>query len=177
MGLQDGYRMVPVYLSERIAAEVPGFYAYLPKSNDDVSWQPRTGPSEPALRLRRAVQERVDRHCPPGMSPPTAQIVWVKEPPEEMWDEDTRHPGWGPVPDERPFEAIAVPDWLGRYTLLAAVEGTERVLPVYLLAEYVLAPECYALKGLPQLPLSAQTVAEAYGGPVSAGVSDDDIPF
>ena len=74
IGIGDGYRMVPVYLEERDRAEVPRFYAHLPKKDDEHTWQPRTGPSEEALRLRRAVQERLELHAPPGGPVPDAEI-------------------------------------------------------------------------------------------------------
>lgn len=53
IGIADNYRMVPVYLDERIPAEVSRFYAHLPKKSGKHSLRARTGPSEEALLLRR----------------------------------------------------------------------------------------------------------------------------
>jgi hypothetical protein len=185
MGLADGYRMVPVYLSERIGAEAPGFYAYLPKDDDDVSWQPRTGPSEVALWWRRHVWSEIEEYKPPGTTAPTAEIVWMREPPEEMLDEDNvyeyDHEGYRDRVEMQPFEAIAVPGWLGKYTLLAAVYSPEFPPPDYIKREFVLRPKDYELNSLPDpanrsgdMPLDTGDFESA---PVTGGLSDDDIPF
>jgi hypothetical protein len=191
MGIEDGYRMIPVYLTERIALEIPGFYAYLPKQRDGVSWQPRTGPSQAALTWRRAVQEQIDDHCPPGMTSPTAEIVWMKAPPEEMCDTSSGA-YWVVDPDGEyqrrrvPFESIVVPEWLGRYTLIAGLISEAFTVPDYLLLKHVLHPDEYLLKGLPQPPEGGATIPDCDipidtgdfdSAPISPGVADDDIPF
>jgi hypothetical protein len=186
MGLADGYRMVPVYLEERIGSEAPGFYAYLPKDDDDVAWQPRTGPSEVALRWRRAAQTEIEDHCPPGMPAPTAEIVWMREPPEAMCDPEHLYEwdreGYRERVEMQPFEAIAVPGWLGRYTLLAAVWSRDFLPPAYVSPKFALRPKDYALRSLPEppdgrlddIPIDTGDFASA---PVSPGPVDDDIPF
>src|ERR1035438_5485077 len=123
IGIEDGYRMIPQYLLERINAEVPGFYAHLPRDNDDVSWQERTAPSIAALRLRRAVQERLERWCPEKMDPPDAQIVWMKSPPIGMREKPEDEDEW--YHEDPAFEAIIARNWLGRYTLVAAVHNLQ----------------------------------------------------
>jgi hypothetical protein len=188
MGVEDGYRMIPVYLNERIAAEVPGFYAHLPKKDDAHTWQPRTGPSEEALRLRRAVQERLDLHKPSGALAAVAEIGWMKNPPlalcderycyvRDEWDNDTDE-----IKDS-PFEIIAVREWLGRYSLMAAVYTVaDEQPPDYLLLKYVLDPLEYGLEGMP-LPPSGTSIAanpdvnDFRPAPIASGGGDDDIPF
>jgi hypothetical protein len=188
MGVADGYRMIPVYLAERIAAEVPGFYAHLPQKDDKHTWQPRTGPSEEALRLRRAVQERLSMHKPPGAPAPVAEIGWMRNPPLAICDE--RHcfvyDEWGDKTGEvkdSPFEIIAVKEWLGRYSLMAAVytEADDQP-PDYLLLKHVLNPHEYELDGMP-LPPSGTSIAanpdvnDFRPAPIASGAGDDDIPF
>jgi hypothetical protein len=189
MGIEDGYRMIPVYLTERIAAEAPGFYAYARENRDGVSWQTRTGPTEPALRWRRVIQEALDSHCPPGMPSAKAEIVWMKTPPIEMCDDGLaweRDYDGDPVHRlEVPFEAIAVPNWLGRYTLLAGVISDEYTVPDYLQLQHVLHPDDYDVDGLPappartgclgrlQIPIDASDFRPSAG----SGAADDDIPF
>jgi hypothetical protein len=187
MGLADGYRMVPVYLQERIGSEAPGFYAYLPKDNDDVSWQPRTGPSESALVWRRAIEAEIVEHCPPGMPAPAVEIVWMKEPPEEMLDESELYyessPGYMERVEVVPFEAIAVPGWLGRYTLIAGVYSEDATVAprTYIRREFVLVPKKYELRSVPEPPLPESDIPIDTGdfetAPVRPGAADDDIPF
>jgi hypothetical protein len=183
IGIADGYRMIPVYLDERLAADVPGFYAHLTKKDDKHTWQPRTGPSEEALRLRRAVQDRLNRHAPPGTEPPSAEIGWIKMPPLQMCDEAHAYDEdeWGHREDEikgTPFEIIVVKEWLGRYTLMAAVytEADEQP-PDYLLLKYVLDPHAYELEGMPSPPAGKSIAAVGDFQPVARGTGDDDIPF
>jgi hypothetical protein len=183
LGIEDGYRMIPIYLSERIAAEVPGFYAHLPKKDDGHTWQPRTGPSEEALRLRRAVQQRLNIHKPPGASAAIAEIGWIKCPPPQMCDERYSYDDheWSePTLKETPFEVIAVKEWLGRYSLIAAVytEADEQP-PDYLLLKYVIDPPTYGLTDMPVPPDGdsiADNAAKTFTAPVVVR-GDDDIPF
>jgi len=187
MGVEDGYRMIPVYLTERIASEVPGFYAYLPKDRDGVNWQPRTGPTQAALHWRRAVQAKVDEHCPPGMPPTTAEIVWMRNPPEEMCDTDDSS-YWRQVGEalfdrnQVPFEAIVVPEWLGRYTLIAGVISEDFTVPDYFLLQYVLDRTEYHVDGVPEKS-HGRTLSDVpidtgdFEPVVSPGAADDDIPF
>lgn len=176
MGISGGYRMVPVYLQERIASEVPGFFAHLPKDKDGVTWQPRTGPSEEALRLRRAVQGRLSATGQEGRPAPHAEIGWVKNPPQGMCDNDYRwfvdfEGEWELRRD--PFEIIAVRDWLGRYVLFGAVWTTaEEQPPEYVLCRHMLRPSEYGIQGLPEPPTYEHSVARN-----KASGSDDDIPF
>lgn len=184
IGINDGYRMIPVYLQERISAEVPGFYAHLPKKNDKHTWQPRTGPSVEALRLRRAVQEHLERHAPPGGPVPEAEVGWMKNPPLAMCDE--RHAydfdEWGNPDDkikECAFEIVAVRNWLGRYTLMAGVyTETDDQPPDFLLLKYVLNPNDYDLEDI-LLPPHGDSIAEnsTQRGFPRALAGDDDIPF
>lgn len=182
IGINDGYRMIPVYLQERITAEVPGFYAHLPKKDDKHTWQPRTGPSEEALRLRRAVQERLERHAPPGGPVPVAEIGWMKNPPVAICDERHAydHDDWGNRDDEIrecAFEIIGVKGWLGRYTLIAGVyTQAEDQPPDFLLLKYVLNPTDYELEDMP-LPPGGDSIAQNRKSFAPASASDDDIPF
>ena len=179
MGIEDGYRMVPVYLTERIEQEAPDFYAYLPQNRDGVTWQPRTGPTRAALTWRRAIQAALDEHCPPGMASAQAEIVWMKAPPMEMCNQDTvyeeRYDG-EMFHREIPFEAIIVPKWLGRYTLIAGLISEEYTVPDYVLLKYVLHPDGYLLKGLPKPPEGGATIPDC-DIPIGSGLADDDIPF
>lgn len=131
LGLEDGYRMIGVYLAERLAVEAPGFFAWLPDGS--VRWHDRSGPTESALMLRRAVQSRL---CDAG-SEAQAQIVWVKDAPDGMWGEED----WG----NETFEGVVVPGWLNRYTLIGAVTTDEVPVPWPLRTEYVLDPAAYDL--------------------------------
>jgi hypothetical protein len=183
MGVTDGYRMIPVYLNERIAAEVPGFYAHLPTHEDKHTWQPRTGPSEEALRLRRTVQERLNMHKPPGAPAAVAGIGWIKNPPPQMCDERYAYDNdeWGNPEDEikgTPFEIIAVKEWLGRYTLMAAVyTKADEQPPDYLLLKHVLDPRLYELEEMPLPPDGKSIAANAEFSPFPPSGGDDDIPF
>lgn len=185
LGVNDGYRMMPVYLNERIEREAPGFFAHLPKDGEPKLWQPRTGPSEEALRLRRAVQEQMNkRHFHSG-PPPKVEIGWMKSPPDALFDTETRtiYDRYGDAQlHEDPFEVIVIPDWLGRYALIAAVwTPAEEQPPDYILLKHVLRPEDYGLDDLAAPPRIGKTVADgrswapAVGG--SSATGDDDIPF
>jgi len=181
LGISDGYRMVPVYLQERLTAEAPGFYAHLPKKDDAHVWQPRTGPSEEALRLRRAVQDRLESHAPPGGSVPVAEIGWMKNPPPAMCDEDYafENDDWGNRTDEIKecaFEIIGVKSWLGRYTLIAGVfTEAEGQPPDFLLLKYVLNPTDYELDDLPMWVAEVSLARTQHRALTSS--LDDDIPF
>lgn len=185
VGIADGYRMVPVYLNERITREVPGFYAYLPRQGEKGRYQPRTGPSAPALQLRRAVQQRLAQYTQEGETTPTASIVWMKDPPNEMCDMDQRNvrDTFGNVVGHytEPFEAIVVEDWLGRYTLMAASVCEEVVPPAYVVDQYLLKGTDYGLEGL---PVRTDEDLGDFGGFAPARpriyvstAADDDIPF
>lgn len=180
LGVDDGYRMMPVYLNERIAREAPGFYAHLPKAGEPKLWQPRTGPSEEALLLRRAVQRRMSSNQLHGEQPPKVEIGWMKAPPDAMYDLQ-RRTGWDDDGDpflyDDPFEVIVVPDWLGRYALLAAVwTPDEEQPPGYIKRNHVLVPSEYELPDLAAPPLGGDTIGE--GIELSTfKPRDDDIPF
>lgn len=183
LGVDDGYRMMPVYLSERIALEAPRFFAHLPKDGEPKLWQPRTGPSEEALRLRRAVQERMNVGQFPGRPTPKVEIGWVKSPPEALYDREARRI-YDPYDEDRlrddAFEVIVVPDWLGRYALIGAVWTlAEEQPPGYIHLKFVLRPKDYGLDDLPAPPPMGTTVAEGIEIAARAArpTSDDDIPF
>jgi hypothetical protein len=184
LGVNDGYRMMPVYLNERIAKEAPGFFAHLPKDGEPKLWQPRTGPSEEALRLRRAVQERMDKGHFHSGPPPKVEIGWMKAPPDALFDTETRTEYTdyrNPSLREDPFEVIVIPDWLGRYALIAAVwTPAEEQPPDYIVMKHVLRPEDYGLADLASPPRHGRLVRDAleFVPPVGGGsTGDDDIPF
>lgn len=172
--------MVPVYLQERISAEMPRFYAHLPRKDDGQIWQPRTGPSEAALRLRRAVQDRLAQYTLPGVAVPLAEIGWMKKPPVAMCDEQHAYDddAWGNRKEDIKdcaFEIIGVRKWLERYTLIASVyTDAANQPPDFLLLKYVLDPADYGLTDLP-CPPNGKSLAENRL-PLSLG-GDDDIPF
>jgi len=147
LGLQDGYRMNARYLAERLAAEAPGMYA-MPASVAQDGWAHKAGsPSESALRLRRRVAAAMKRNAPPNLDgKPEAEIVIVKKPPHEIYLADAgaetssgvigaglpRRDGWpwlvrlGGEPEglgPKPFEAVVVKHWLGKYHLIGAVRS------------------------------------------------------
>lgn len=180
MGLEDGYRMIAVYLRERLDEELPGFYAWLPKENEPTVWQARTGPTAEALAMRRAVQDKLAEHTPEGIEVSEARIGWVKNVPDAICDAGRRtvYDSWGDGETRNDsFEVIVVPDWMGRYALIAAVDSPEVPAPDYVLNEYVLQPDRY---GLPAPPVRRQSVpvdiSDFAAVPPSAS-SDDDIPF
>lgn len=179
LGIDDGYRMMPVYLNERLGREAPGFYAHLPKDFEK-PWQPRTGPSEEALRLRRAVEERLRTASPYMGPPPKVEIGWVKDPPLKMLDERFAYEedDWGDRGARKsvPFEAIVVPDYLGRYVLIAGVwTDKEHQPPDFLLNKYILDSRDYGLGDL-SYPPGGESVAHNKVLP-SFEAPDDDIPF
>jgi len=145
LGIEDGYRMNSRYLTERIAAEAPGMYA-MPASASREDWASKaSSPSGEALRLRRRIAAAMSRNAPPNLDgQPQAEIVSVKKPPHEIYYTDSgvetedgivgeglpSRAGWpwhvtfenevkglGP----KPFEAVVVKHWLGRFHLIGAV--------------------------------------------------------
>lgn len=145
LGIEDGYRMNSRYLAERIAAEAPGMYA-LPASAASDAWASKAAsPSEEALRLRRRVAAAMTRNAPPNLDgQPDAEIVVVKKPPHEIYIADPGmeteggtigrglpsragwpwHVGFDGEPlgsGPKPFEAVVVKHWLGRFHLIGAV--------------------------------------------------------
>jgi len=188
MGLQDGFRMIKVYLEERIAREVPGGYAL---AADRVTWSARVAPTELALHLRRAVQANLDANSRKG---PVAKatIGWLREAPDEItreYDDDGDYIGprlHGYSEEAHQFEAVIVPEWLGRYVLVGPVHTAESPLPPYL--THWLNPQEFdsGYGGPIQTP---PFVLRAFGGDGSGGFAtsdfaasptpsgDDEIPF
>lgn len=140
LGIEDGYRMNARYLAERLAAEAPGFFA-MSVNSAKRTWARRTAsPSEQALLLRRRVQAAIEQSAPllSGGSP-EVEIMTIAEPPPQMYlahvegGEASDFPskeGWPWWYDEegnaygfraKPFEAIVVTNWLGRFHLVGAV--------------------------------------------------------
>lgn len=163
-GLQDGFRMTSIYLEERILSEVPGAYAHLP--TQDEKWlQSRVSPTGLALKLRRAVQERLDETQREGDQAPRATIAWLRDIPDGLEREyDDRGSFVGRASsawtvDAQQFEAIVVPGWLGRYVLIGPVHTSEQPLLPYV-ARW-LDPKDYGLVGPRRSP----------------STPDDDIPF
>jgi hypothetical protein len=173
LGLVDGYRMTPVYLQERLQMELPGFYAFQLKPGETRPWQARTGPSEAALKLRRGVQDRLDRQASGGRRPLEAQIAWMKNLPRAMIDFARDFIPVRPDDDPRGFEVIVVAGWLDRYSLIGVVWSDVEELrpPKWLQLRFALKQLDYGLTGLPEPP---DVVSQARGG---AAPPDDDIPF
>lgn len=148
LGIEDGYRMNARYLAERLAAEAPGFFA-MPVSSAKKDWAHRTAsPSEQALRLRRHVETAIRKTAPESPDgPPDVEILTVTEPPAQMYfahgDDfaDTEFPskeGWPWWYDEdnspygyeaKPFEAVVVKNWLGRFHLIGGVSNDAGIGP------------------------------------------------
>jgi hypothetical protein len=145
LGLEDGYRMNARYLVERLAAEAPGMFA-MPARSAQKDWAYKAGsPSEQALELRRRIDAAIKRNSPPNFDgKPKAEIMVVKKPPHEMFLADPGletedgivgaglpsreawpwrlDPYGNPVGvDPKPFEAVVVKHWLGRFHLIGAV--------------------------------------------------------
>lgn len=140
LGLADGYRMNARYLAERLAREAPGFYA-MPTQMAVDGWATKaSSPSEPALRLRRAVAAAIAASAPANYDgPPAVVIMNIIRPPHQMyWAEGGEGPyadypdraGWPWYvayedefmgADPIPFEAVVVSNWLGRFHLIGAV--------------------------------------------------------
>jgi hypothetical protein len=150
LGLEDGYRMNARYLAERIAAEAPGMYA-MSVSSAKEDWATKAAsPTAPALKLRRRIAAAMARNAPPNLDgTPETEIVVVKKPPHEIYRADPgfetesgvigtdlpSRDGWpwvvdpydDPVArDPRPFEAVVVKHWLGRFHLIGAVADEQR---------------------------------------------------
>lgn len=141
-------------VEERLAAEAPGFFA-MPANSVKDGWARQTGsPSEEALRLRRRVQAAMDKCAPVNFDgKPSAEIVTVTEPPPQIYfaqeegdpfsgTEVTDLPSkeaWPWFRDDdggvfgynaKPFEAVVVKNWLGRFHLIGAVSGENGSRPV-----------------------------------------------
>lgn len=158
LGLEDGYRMTPVYLEERIAVEAPGFYAARIRPGGPIGKE-RTGPSERALTLRRRVQERLDEHAGPGGSINLAMIRWATV--EDLPDALVRESDGFAADFDGAVEAIVVPKWLGRYQLIGIVEGPDRETPWWVARTIPLEP--YGLRQSAVAPVPAP--------------ADEEIPF
>lgn len=107
--LERGYRANTTYAVERGANEFPGFWV---DTAGDCEWGERTDPSEEALRLEAEIEAHMtDR----GLELPH-RIVWLEESPRALdrvlEEEDESF---------EPEEAILVPDYLGRYSLVLPV--------------------------------------------------------
>jgi hypothetical protein len=136
LGIEDGYRMNARYLAERLAAEAPGFFA-MPAKSANKDWaRQTTSPSEEALRLRRLVEKAMRQSAPDSSSDQVSvEIMTVTEPPPQLYfaDGETDLPdsqGWPWWYGEnnqpfgygaKPFEAVVVRNWLGRFHLIGAV--------------------------------------------------------
>ena len=144
-GIEDGYRMNSLYLSERIAKEVPGMYA-MPVSAASTGWAIKaSSPTEAALTLRRKIAAAIERNAPANRDGrPEVTIMVVKKPPHQIYFADPGIDGAGVgLPsrdgwpwtrgsfsavvgaDPHPFEAVVVSNWLGRFHLIGAVGSGE----------------------------------------------------
>ena len=113
VGLADGYRMVGVYLQERAEHEAgSGFYAWRQEAAPRL-WVRRNDPTEDALLLRRQVQARLAAITPDDQPILEAEIVWLKQSPEQICD----LPLW----EQESCEAIVIRGWLDHYTLVGVV--------------------------------------------------------
>ncbi|MTD43802.1 hypothetical protein GKE82_05640 [Conexibacter sp. W3-3-2] len=176
IGLEDGFRMTKLYLEERIEHTAPGFYAAFQAKDAEPVWKPRSAPSETALRMRRAVQARFESADDTADLKVTIGWLDAENLPKDMI---RLVPDWGPDDDEWKFEAIIVPDWLGRYTLIGPVGSSEHNVPGHV--AYVLEESTYGLG--PSEGFGAQS-AGGFAAPVDATDftpappnGDDDIPF
>jgi hypothetical protein len=196
LGIEDGYRMNSRYLTERLAQEAPGFYAMDNFVTEDWS-SLANSPTERALRLRRRVQAAVDKLAPEtAYGKPAVEIHIIHRPPPqiyrpEMIESDGRmlqsvYPeksGWpwhragdlivGDGP--RPFEAIVVEDWLGRFNLIGAVGSADGDGPrgIWAIPEIEHFREDGSVE--PQDPDAKPPPAAKRKPPENSG--DDDIPF
>lgn len=161
LGLADGFRMTRVYLEERISYEAPGFYALFEEEGKKPIWRPRNGPTEHALQMRRWVQDRLAARAPHADQIPKVTIGWIpsEDLPSEMVDWDLADDYYQP-PES--FEAIVVPGWLGRYTLIGPIGTQEQPAPEHL--KNVLRDADYDPDFVPPPP----------GG---GSAADDDVPF
>lgn len=195
LGIADGYRMNARYLTERLAAEAPGFYA-MPTRSATESWAKRANsPSENALRMRRAVEAAISKSAPATLEGPVkVEIYDVTDPPVEIFiarggrDEmaDLPHPrGWNWSPDDfggttgrgpDPFEAVVVGNWLGRFTLIGAVRGDDGEGPPWIWA--VPEPERFHDDGMVEgEDPDADRPQRAKRKPPGPVGGDNDIPF
>lgn len=109
--LERGYRANTTYAIERGASEFPGFWV---DTADDCEWGERTDPSEEALLLEQGVEGHIARQG----AELEHRIVWLEESPRALdrkleEDEDDVFEAQ---------EAIVVPHYLGRYTLVLPVD-------------------------------------------------------
>ncbi len=148
LGIEDGYRMNARYLAERLAAEAPGFFA-MPAKSAKQGWARRTtSPSEQALRLRRRVETTMTKTAPVIENHPLeVEIMTVTEPPPQMYLADDEPFAESDLPDKtgwpwwydeendpygydaKPFEAVVVKNWLGRFHLVGGVPDESGVGP------------------------------------------------
>lgn len=192
LGLEDGYRMNARYLVERLAAEVPGFYA-VPANDVGKRWATRAAsPSRQALQLRRLVASAIVENAPKNLDgPPGVEIMVVRDPPHQIYTPDPKasdYPsakgwpwkiGFGGAVQTRPphpFEAVVVHDWLGRFHLLGAICDDQGNGP----------PGVWALPDPSHFGPDGSVVAQDPDGPAPPQAkkkpslpekADDDIPF
>lgn len=195
LGIEDGYRMNSRYLTERLAAEAPGFYAMPARAAGEGWAKRRNSPTEQALRLRRLIEATVAQSAPLNSDgPPKVEIVDVVEPPVEVylaeggnetfadlpdsrgwhWQEDGSGGTWGRGPD--PFEAVIVHNWLGRFTLVGAVSDEDGEGPPWVWA--VPEPGRYSSDGVVNAEdPDEERPARAKRKPPGSVGGDHDIPF
>ncbi|HEY7950586.1 MAG TPA: hypothetical protein VID51_07115 [Solirubrobacterales bacterium] len=154
LGISDGYRMNAQYLTERLAAEAPGFFA-MPVRSAPENWGKRANsPSEQALHLRRLVEAAIAKSAPENVDgAPAVEIYEVNDPPVEIYIanrggsvefDDLPDPrGWHWTIDDsgavegggpEPFEAVVVHNWLGRFILVGAVADPDGQGPPWIWA-------------------------------------------
>jgi hypothetical protein len=198
LGIEDGYRMHSRYLAERLAAEAPGMFAMPAKAAEEDWAYKASSPSESALQLRRKVEAAMTSTAPANLDgQPQAEIVVIKKPPHGMYLADPgfkgssgkigaglpSRMGWpwrlvGGRPANygaKPFEAVVVKHWLGRYHLIGAVpDGTGGPPGIWAIPD----PDCYEVDGRvhPQDPDAPEPNA-ARRKPPDPPKSEDDIPF
>jgi hypothetical protein len=193
LGIEDGYRMNARYLTERLAAEAPGFFA-MPVDAAKKNWARRTAsPSERALRLRRHVQAAMEKTATASSGcAPEVEIMTVAEPPAQMYLAHEEHgqatdfpskQGWPWWYDEendpygfaaRAFEAVVVKNWLGRFHLIGGVSDELGESPAGIWAVPQLRHFNEDGSVEPQNP-DAPAPKAAKRKPPSPG--EDDIPF
>lgn len=183
LGLEDGYRMNAVYLKERLAAEVPGFYAMSSRGISE-RWATRaSSPTREGLQLRRLVEAAIKMHAPKTLDgEATVEVMVVKEPPHQIYlpdPSDSEYPhqaGWPWRQFPHPFEAVVVLNWLGRFHLIGAVTDSDGKGPPGIWA--VPNPDWYEPDGtvMAQDP-DAPEPAQAKRKPPNSTSADDDIPF
>lgn len=198
LGIADNYRMHNRYLTERLAAEAPGMFAMPAKAAEEDWAYKASSPSETALRLRRKIAAAMGSTAPPNLDgPPEAEIVVVKKPPHGMFLADSgikvsnkkigaglpSREGWpwrlvsGRPADygAKPFEAVVVKHWLGRYHLIGAVpDGAGGPAGIWAIPSLDLYEEDGTVH--PQDP-DAPAPEAAKRKPPDPPKEEDDIPF